>query len=956
MAKSYKKCVAKIHLALKKGQIDEPQSHAILAIMEDMIKDAGGDVDKIVMRMDRGIEEALFYLKSKERSDYYNLLAYSKIQNYIGDNAKDKEIVTSKVKEGEKKFESDDDKIARENLEQEKKLNEQKRLAKEEIPSEKVIQDETPSKSDEQRIDDEKARLEEEREPWKVSEKESKELATSFPEVKELGTFDSNHPPVSVTDSTIGTRNASKDNSYLRLLALLDGVMQPIPKGLRSTGALQKQLTVDYWGRLVNLLEQAGVFKAFQSGPNMDGLVARELWEIRPGGKLGVTGNTDARKIAEVIWIVKESLVKRINRWGGDVNLIEGHIFVQSHDMRKIQKAGYNKWANEIYPLLDKKKTFTDNNHDDFLKTIYDAFSTGQHMKYVRDVKKDDDYFKTIFSSRRNVANKLAGRRVIFFKDASSSMLYNDKFGSGSLPDNIVFNIENMAHSLALMQVWGPNPKETFEKVLLNLTKETKNSDPESFKGLTGKFIQDLWLEISGENRIPVNLTSARIAMILRAVQTTSKLGMAVISSFPDVVSVGFALRNQGWKLFDVYQKSLPNLFKGRGNAETRRIANSIGAGLEGIINSAVNRISSADSLPGRTAKYLQLFFKLNLMSIWNDTNRTWMAMMMATRLVDSRYLKFSDLNTKWRRVLEQYGFGELEWDLIRKHGVSLINGKAFILSEGVDLIPDEVISKYVRTKTGQKSVDNSVIGQTRDEISSMVGMYYTNQLDSGVPMPGATERAFMNHGTRPGTIIGEALRFLMQFKSFPLTILRKGVFREYRNNDIVGLIGFSAAMTLAGYYVIQMKSAVLGKTYRHFTGDWEVNMRLVADSMVHGGGFGLLGDTLLGNWTPGQNTFLKSAAGPTIGQLDDVASLFSRARQFKDIKPQLFKMGLNNTPFINLFYARMVMDYLFIFQMKELLSPGYLKKYEKWHKQVYDQELRIEPTEIIRFGGKSRY
>jgi len=54
----------------------------------------------------------------------------------------------------------------------------------------------------------------------------------------------------------------------------------------------------------------------------------------------------------------------------------------------------------------------------------------------------------------------------------------------------------------------------------------------------------------------------------------------------------------------------------------------------------------------------------------------------------------------------------------------------------------------------------------------------------------------------------------------------------------------------------------------------------------------------------------------------------------------------LQNAPFINLFYTRAAMEYLFIYGIQEASNPGYLRRMEKRLKTENDQEFIFSPSE----------
>ena len=63
-------------------------------------------------------------------------------------------------------------------------------------------------------------------------------------------------------------------------------------------------------------------------------------------------------------------------------------------------------------------------------------------------------------------------------------------------------------------------------------------------------------------------------------------------------------------------------------------------------------------------------------------------------------------------------------------------------------------------------------------------------------------------------------------------------------------------------------------------------------------------------------------------------------------------KIIQGNTPFINLFYLRMALDYLILYNIQEWQNPGYLKRLERKMQKDYDQRFYIPPSRVIKRGG----
>ena len=89
--------------------------------------------------------------------------------------------------------------------------------------------------------------------------------------------------------------------------------------------------------------------------------------------------------------------------------------------------------------------------------------------------------------------------------------------------------------------------------------------------------------------------------------------------------------------------------------------------------------------------------------------------------------------------------------------------------------------------------------------------------------------------------------------------------------------------------------------------------------------------------------------AGPTFGSADDIAEIYTRVRNGEDAASQAFRFALNNTPYINLFYTRAAFDYLILYQIQEMLNPGYLRRLEKRIHKQNNQKFLVPPSEHVR-------
>jgi hypothetical protein len=168
----------------------------------------------------------------------------------------------------------------------------------------------------------------------------------------------------------------------------------------------------------------------------------------------------------------------------------------------------------------------------------------------------------------------------------------------------------------------------------------------------------------------------------------------------------------------------------------------------------------------------------------------------------------------------------------------------------------------------------------------------------------------------------------------------------------MAGLAQLIVWNTLFGYGSMVAKDLVKGKVPRVPT-DPESALKITLAAMVQGGAMGIYGDFLFGEMRSRQgHSILGTALGPTAGTVEDLWDLKKRLWNGEAAAGQAFKVAINHTPFINLFYTRMALDYLILYRISETLSPGYLRRMEKSIKQYNDQRYIVPPSTVIPYGG----
>jgi hypothetical protein len=751
--------------------------------------------------------------------------------------------------------------------------------------------------------------------------------------------------------------NAEPKNRGKILSEIMVGSLRHTEAGRLSVDGRGHAIMTDSVGLLLNELEKQDLTKLFASG-QLDELIYRELFD-----GLGTSGNKEAQQIAAAIQRVQKSLLRRKNRAGSNIRELRNYVVRQSHDPILLRDAGFEKWRNDIMPLLDLEATFKNvepgQTDEEFLRAAYDGLVTGIHQKteavYGQDGKVDP---LTAFKGPSNLAKKLSAERVLHFKDGKSSHQYSKKYSRMRLSEAVLNGITHDAQSIALMETFGTNPRAMFDRLMKEIREEAP--DVASLDRINKRRLENQFAELDGTTRargagkpILMGVDFAGISAAWRMIQNMAKLGFATISSISDIATkASFISQTTGRSILSSYARAFGDIFAGFSQKEQRDLAYLLNVGTENFIGDVHARFGANDSGPGMVAKAHQFFFKLNGMQWWNDSQKTGLARMMAADLAMNKNKTFSGLHKDVQNNLSLYGIGEAEWDLMRTVNMKAADGREYLVPAAVNDLTPEQIDPIIREKTSRAEVSDSARQEFIDDLRTKIATYYTDAADTAIPTPGARERAIMNQGTSRGTVLGEAIRALMQLKGFPITYLTKGMTRQFYGARAGGRSGALAIMqmvtgtTIMGYLAMSMKDILKGREPREvFSKDTVLKTDTLQSAFLQGGGAGILGDYMFGEFNRYGQSFTQTLAGPTFGSIDDVFKMFAKFRDGDEVAADAVRFGIRNTPYINLFYTKTAMDYLVLYGLTEKMNPGYLKRMEKRIAKEQGQEFYFPPS-----------
>lgn len=630
------------------------------------------------------------------------------------------------------------------------------------------------------------------------------------------------------------------------------------------------------------------------------------------------TGILEAKAAAKAVRDSLEQMRQRWNAGGGDTGKLDYAYIPQHHNSVRVREVGRDTWAQETLPLLDRSRyvnedgsRMTDAQVLDFLRGAYQTIATEGLNKLTPGAPKGSGM----------IANRHSDARQVHFADADAWLAYHAKYGEGSVFSVLQSHVAGLARDIALVETLGPNPAHTFQA----LHDQALLGGGRDLIGPFGVGTESMWREISGFSsqvynaHNPAYQRMASIAQGVRNVEVFGKLQGAFLSSVTDIPTFFLTL---GFNRLPLWQGTV-NLLRSLG--DMREWANRHGLVSESVI-SDMNRWAENNTGTGWTGKLSQATMRASLLQGFTDAVRRAFSVTMMAGLGKLSRTDWAALESSDRAHLAAKGITAADWAVVRQATPETWRGQQMLTPEAVMAVQgvDEIAKQRTVSKLLAAIVDESEYASVNPDLQT---------------------RAALHRGTQKGTFTGEMARSIALFKSFPVAMISRHWGRAFDEGAVGGTAyatKLAVGLTVFGALALTAKDLASGKDPREMD-----KAKFWGAAMAQGGGLGILGDTLytgLGgqsrygepNWT--------NLAGPVFGSLIELGNLtlgnVSEALQGKDthVGAESVRFARSHLPFLNLWYAKTVIDHLFMQDLQEWLSPGHNARLEQRAQKEWGQ------------------
>ena len=626
------------------------------------------------------------------------------------------------------------------------------------------------------------------------------------------------------------------------------------------------------------------------------------------------TGDAAARAIA-LSWAgVAEKARLRFNAAGGHMGKRSDWGLPQAHDTAKVRKVSYEEWRDFIMPRLDLEAMGRDfNNGRAFTNETLEVL-----MKDAFEAIRTDGYSRRSPAARYGSAvyNRRADHRFFKFKSADDWMGYSERFGGGRDAFRVMIgHLDNMAMDIAMMEELGPNSFHTF-RYLADAAQHlaSRSAEPDALDRARRKLkvADDMMDLFTGRSNMPQNAKVARGASALRNYLSSAHLGSALFSNVTDFNNQRIAAGFVGMSKLG-FMRQLARLATSR---NMRAQANEAGLVFENAVNigNAVARYELEELHIESAARLADFTIRASGLGWLTEVQRQSFGLEFMSQAAKWRAGSWADLPGRTQRMFKSYGIGENDWPVIQRTRVHETAGGLHLL----------------RSQEIEEAGDAGLADRYMEAITSLT--------EFAVPTADMFGRALVVGRTQPGSISGELLRFGLQFKSFPVTMLVTQfgrIMAEAYQGRLGSALNYAAGLlvgnTILGALGLQMKEMSKGRDPRDMT-----SVKFWLAALAQGGGAGIFGDFFFSDVNRFGGGLAETLAGPGVGFVDDMLRFtVGNARELAlgdetHAGRELVGLLRRYTPGGSLWYLRLAYEREVLDQIQRMIDPEAARSFRR--------------------------
>lgn len=583
----------------------------------------------------------------------------------------------------------------------------------------------------------------------------------------------------------------------------------------------------------------------------------------------------------------------------------------------------FKHWSDYGLEKFDLEKTFPEvipgeGSYRKAMRTFWEENDTGTY-RYNQDLSATTNY---ALNKGFPLARRGAQRRVFHFKSPEAQVDYMNKYGGMSIQEAIGQDIQRASRDIATLKWMGPDGINEMDRMIKEAVgKERTNTATANLHEW-----ERLKNVLNGTTSTVHNYKLATLFSNLRMATSFARLGKAVFHATSDLVHQVRTLEFNGMNPFEAHAEVVKNVYESipGASAEKKLEMDRIAYSGRNVIGQMSSRYGIGEIATRTTRKLQAIFYRYIGLTPWDKIRTGENTGSLVRFLGQSRNLAYEKLEPQLKHSLMLSNIGEKEWEAVRNHAQTGYDGKKIICADIGRELPDNVVLDYL----GKTKASAATIERAKTRIEDLFANYFYNQEMHVVPLPTLREQATVTRGLPRGTWSRELWGNFWQFKTFPLSFMRRLYARElhsglhgkiFSNIDatkgsIFGIVRLATEISLVNVFVNTALSLAEGKGIPDFRKPHNIFMALLPLS-------GLYRDLFSPHFATFGHGVGEIMAGAPGGWLNDI--LREGRTLFSNPLKSAVQFTRYDAPGSNYFMVRPILDNLVLNYLAEIASPG---------------------------------
>lgn len=473
---------------------------------------------------------------------------------------------------------------------------------------------------------------------------------------------------------------------------------------------------------------------------------------------------------------------------GLPIRRLKGRVVESTHESSKIKKAGREQYIKDTVPLFDKmgvkeairKQLNTPKDVIEYIDYCYDTLCD-PYLRYLKEPPKKFADRAPVIGSRRYHNSE----RKIPMRDGVAWATYNNKYGKGNIVQINDSNIPDIGYKVAYLKNWGTGTldhsgcEQVISKLMqkaiddLKIRQETMITPKE--KALIDRQIKELNIEkvrnyINYFDKANEGYDSfiAQIGSTTRQLSAMAMLGNVMPKSIVDPThgAITFLKYGEGYfsSLYGTMKQTWKN-FLGIKTAAEKELLLELSDICQLMNHDMVNRFNMEPMSPTSVlGKLSHTFNKLSLMEGWDNAGRSGCSYMLSktyAKIGRNVANKAEIASAVVEQLKADYLFKYIDLfpECLETHG-----GREFFTINKLNALEEtaERVAKYGKN--------------FKEDFACKIFATYQHAASQSTFLPTIVERVAMFGSTKAGTPAGEMWRFVLQFKSYAIGFLTRGL------------------------------------------------------------------------------------------------------------------------------------------------------------------------------------